>query len=91
LGLGLDDNPNIIGCFEEQSVSPIFKGKKYRTIIFEGYFPSDPKKFTVLDLKELLAEGGTIYLNSIEDPDEVLTHADLTNLEQELEAAEPID
>lgn len=90
LGLGLDDNPNVIGCFDEQSVSPIFRGKKYRTIVFEGFFPPDPRDFTILDLKELLAEDGKIYVNSLEDPDEVLTQADLVN-EDELEAIQPME
>ncbi len=60
----LTDNPTIIAFFNDQIISPIFKGKKFKKIIFEGYFPgSGTNPENCQDLLKLLDTKGDIYIN----------------------------
>ncbi len=57
----LSANPTILGYFGNQPLSPLFKGQKFDTIIFEGYFDSRQQRFRKSDLANLLSEQGAIY------------------------------
>lgn len=61
-------NPTLVAYFGDQPVSKIFKGQKFDTIIFEGYYSDYPQKFRKSDLIELLSENGRLYIDYCAGP-----------------------
>lgn len=58
----INANPTIVAFFGDQCVSPLFQGKKFTKIIFEGYFSSDQQRYRRSDIEDLLSTGGGRYI-----------------------------
>jgi len=56
----LSSNPTFLAFFGTQEISPLFRGKKFDLILFEGRLPAEPGPFFFSDLRALLSTGGAV-------------------------------
>lgn len=74
-------NPDVVACVGEVEIAPIFKGKKFSRIIFEGFMPDVARRTFIQDLLDCLEESGRIELHAderqvdITDEIRILHHA----------------